>query len=91
MKDSLYTDVTYWYFLFTRLVVARFTFLAYHRIQLENLFEIFDRQAHDNKPYSSVLLQDESADSSLVMLGAILRGKTVLVLTQNDGLFVWYV
>ncbi|KAK2554270.1 F-box/WD repeat-containing protein 7 [Acropora cervicornis] len=46
-------------------------------------------QAHDTKPYSSVLLQDESADSSLVILGAVLRGKTVLVLTQNDGLFVW--
>lgn len=38
-----------------------------------------------------MLLQDESADSSLVILGAVLRGKTVLVLTQNDGLFVWYV
>lgn len=38
-----------------------------------------------------MLLQDESADSSLVILGAVLRGKTVLALTQNDGLFVWYV
>lgn len=66
-------------------------FIVYDRTQLENLFEIPDRQAHDNKPYSSVSLQDESADSSLVILGAVLRGKTVLVLTQNDGLFVWYV
>lgn len=71
--------------------VVGFTFLVYDGIQLENLFEILDRQAHDNKPYSSMLLQDESADSSLVILGAVLRGKTVLVLTHNDGLFVWYV